>query len=207
MLQGGSTVFAGDLAAAAEPLAEAVRRAGEAQDAFALAQARFTQGQLLFRSGDLAASGAALADAEAGARRAGLPFTLATVLNMRAVLAEVGGDDDTALAQLTEAAGLAAEVGTTWTLVYTLPALAVLAARRARPDLAAVLFAAGTATAETSGLAVSFPPSREGAEHWLAVVRSSLDHEDWQRAQEAGRTLPPAAVADLAAQLRRPGPS
>jgi hypothetical protein len=126
---------------------------------------------------------------------------------MRAVVAEVTGDDDTALAQLVEAAELAGEVGTTWTLVYTLPALAVLAARRSRPELAAVLFAAGRATAETSGLAVSFPPSREGAEHWLAVVRSAIADEVWQQAQETGRTLPPASVADLARQLSRPAPS
>jgi hypothetical protein len=125
---------------------------------------------------------------------------------MRAVVAEVAGDDDLALTQLTEAAELAAEVGTTWTLVYTLPALAVLAARNSQPDLAAVLFAAGTATAEASGLVVSFPPSREGADHWLAVVRSSLDQQTWQQAQETGRTLPPAGVPDLARQIRRPEP-
>ena len=207
VLLGGATVFAGDLDAAAEPLAEAVRLAEAAGDAFALAQARFTQGQLLFRAGSLAAGTAALTEAESIARRASLPFTLASVLNMRAVVAEVTGDDDTALEQLTEAAELAAEVGTTWTLVYTLPALAVLAARRSQPELAAVLFAAGIATAETSGLAVSFPPSREGAQHWLTVVRSSLDDESWQRAQEAGRTLPPATVADLAARINQPGPS
>jgi hypothetical protein len=207
VINGGATVFEGDLDAAAGPLAEAARRAEEAGDAFGLAQAQFTQGQLLFRAGSLAGSAAALAEAEAGARRAGLPFTLATVLNMQAVLAEVTGDDDAALAQLTEAAELAAEVGTTWTLVYTLPALAVLAARRSRPDLAAVLFAAGIATAETSGLAVSFPPSREGAEHWQAEVRASLDDEAWERAQQAGRTLPAARVPELAAEITRRAPS
>jgi hypothetical protein len=82
----------------------------------------------------------------------------------------------------------------------------VLAARNSQPDLAAVLFAAGTATAEASGLVVSFPPSREGADHWLAVVRSSLDQQTWQQAQETGRTLP-ADVRDVARQIRRPEPS
>ena len=126
---------------------------------------------------------------------------------MRAVVAEFVGDDDTALALLSEAAELAAEVGTTWALVYTLPALAALAARRSQRELAAVLFAAGIATAETSGLAVSFPPSREGAEYWWDVTRSSLDEQTWKRAQETGRTLLPADVAGLAEQIRRSGPS
>jgi predicted ATPase len=207
LLLGGALVFEGDLSAAAGPLAEAVRRAEQTEDVFALAQAKFIEGQRLFRASSLSEADTQLAEAEAIARRAGLPFSLATVLNMRAVVAEVSGDDDAALAQLTEAAELAAEVGTTWTLVYTLPALAVLAARRSQLELAALLFAAGRATAETSGLAVSFPPSREGAEHWLAVVRTSVHDETWQRAQEAGRTLPPADVADLARQLSRPAPS
>jgi hypothetical protein len=207
VLDGGATVFEGSLDAAAAPLAEAEDRAAATGDAFALAQAKFTQGQRLFRAGGLAAGTAALAEAEAIARRADLPFTLASVLNMRAVVTEVTGDDDTALEQLGEAAALAAEVGTTWTLVYTLPALAVLAARRAQPELAAVLFEAGVATAEASGLAVSFPPSREGAEHWRAVVRSSLDDEAWARAREVGRTLAAADVAGLVTRIRSSAPA
>ena len=88
---------------------------------------------------------------------------------------------------------MAAEVGTTWTLVYTLPALGILAARRGLFELAAVLFAAGAATAEASSVAVSFPPSREGADHWLATVRRELDPEAWARAED-GRARPAAGV-------------
>ena len=139
-----------------------------------LAQTRFAQGQLEFQAGDLDRSTAVLAEAEAIARRAGLPFTLTVVLNMQAMVAELTGADDVALEQLREAAALAAEVGTTWTLVYSMPALGILAARRGLFDVAAVLFAAGAATAEASSVAVSFPPSREGVDHWLATVRREL---------------------------------
>ena len=70
-----------------------------------------------------------------------------------------------------------------------------------------MLFAAGVAMAEASSLAVSFPPSRQGAEHWLATVRGELDPESWARAEEAGRTLPLDELADLAAQIRQGRPS
>ncbi len=207
MLQGGAAMFEGDLDAAVAPLADAAQRAAAAGDDFVLAQARFAEGQLQFRAGNLEASAEILAEAEAIGRRSGLPFTLAVVLNMQAVVAEVTGADELALDKLSEAGALAAEVGTTWPLVYTLPALAVLAARRGLFDVAATLFAAGAVTAEASSVAVSFPPSREGAEHWLATVRRELDPESWRRAENAGRALPMDALADLAEQIRRRGSS
>ena len=207
LLQGAAAVFQNDLDAAVAPLAEAASRAEAVGDAFTLAQARFAQGQLEFQAGNLDRSTVVLAEAEAIARRAGLPFTLGVVLNMQAMVAELTGADDVALDQLEEAAELAAEVGTTWTLVYTLPALGILAARRGLFELAAVLFAAGAATAEASSVAVSFPPSREGADHWLATVRRELDPEAWDRAEDAGRALAPESLADLAAQIRQHGPS
>ena len=126
---------------------------------------------------------------------------------MQATVAEIVGADDLALDKLSEAAALAAEVGTTWTMVYTLPALGVQAARRGLLDLAAVLFAAGAATAEASSVAVAFPPSREGAEHWLATVRRELSPEAWERATAVGRALPVEGVAGLAAQIRQHEPS
>ena len=172
-----------------------------------LAQTRFAQGQLEFRAGSVAASLERLAEAERIGRRSGLPFTLAVVLNMQAEVAELTDADDlVTLDQLTEAAELAAEVGTTWSLVYTLAALAVLAARRSLLELAAVLFASAEATAEASSIPLSFPPSREGVDHWISVVHEQLDAETWRRAQESGRTLPPSAVADLARQIRASGP-
>jgi tetratricopeptide (TPR) repeat protein len=207
MLQGGAAVFDGDLDAAAAPLTEAAERAAVTGDDFVLAQTRFAQGQLQFRAGNLEASVEILAQAEAIARSAGLPFSLAVVLNMQAVVAEVTGADDLALDQLSEAGALAAEVRTTWPLVYTLPALAVLAARRGLFEVAAVLFAAGIATAEASAVAVSFPPSREGAEHWLATVRQKLDQKTWDDAEETGRALPLEALAELTEQIREHGPS
>ena len=207
LLQGGAAVFQGDLGAAVAPLAESASRAEAVGDDFVLAQARFAQGQLEFQAGDLDRSTAVLAEAEAIARRAGLPFTLTVVLNMQAMVAELTGADDVALEQLQESAALAAEVGTTWTLVYSMPALGILAARRGLFEVAAVLFAAGTATAEASSVAVSFPPSREGVDHWLATVRRELGPEAWARAEDAGRALSPESLADLADQIRAYGPS
>ena len=98
-------------------------------------------------------------------------------------------EDAVALDKLIEAAELAADVGTTWSLVYTLAALAVLAARRSMTELAAVLFAAAGATAEASSVPVSFPPSREGADHWLAVVRNRLNVETWAAGPGVGPGL------------------
>ena len=94
LLQGGGAVFAGDLTAAAAPLAEAATRAESRGDGFVLGQVRFAQGQLEFRAGSVAASLSRLAEAEQIARRSGLPFTLAVVLNMRAEMAEFTGADD-----------------------------------------------------------------------------------------------------------------
>ena len=148
-----------------------------------------------------------LAETEQIARRFGLPFTLAATLNMQATVAEVTDDDDLALELLTEAAELAADVGTTWSLVYTLPALAVLAARRSLPELAAVLFAAAESITEATSVVASFAPSREGPDHWLAVVRAQLDAEVWRRAQESGRALSPSAVPDLARRIRASAPA
>jgi len=54
---------------------------------------------------------------------------------------------------------------------------------------------------------VSFPPSREGAEHWRATVRRELGPEGWARAEEAGRTLALDELTELAAQIRRGRPS
>jgi tetratricopeptide (TPR) repeat protein len=207
MLQGGAAVFEGDLEDAVAPLAEAATRATAAGDDFVLAHARFAQAQLAFRAGDVASGAKNLAEAEAIARQSELPFTLAVVLNMQATVAEATGADELALDKLSEAGVLAVEVDTTWPLVYTLPALGVLAARRGLFEVAATLFTAGAATAEASSVAVSFPPSREGAEHWLATVRRELDPETWRRAEDAGRALPMEALADLAERIRQRGPS
>ena len=207
LLEGSAAVFAGDLAAASAPLAEGARRAESRDEAFALAQIRFAQAQLEFRAGSVPTSIRCLAEAEQIARRHRLPFTLAVVLNMQAEVAELTAEDAVALDKLIEAAELAAEVGTTWSLVYTLATLAVLAARRSMTELAAVMFAAAGATAEASSLPVSFPPSREGADHWLTVVRDRLDVETWQRTQESGRALPPAEVADLARRIKGSAPA
>ena len=126
---------------------------------------------------------------------------------MQAMVAELTGADDVALEQLREAAAVAAEVGTTWTLVYSMPALGILAARRGLFDVAAVLFAAGAATAEASSVAGSFPPSRGASSHWLAAVRRELGPEAWARAEDTGRALSPESLADLADQIRAYGPS
>jgi len=81
----------------------------------------------------------------------------------------------------------AAEVGTTWTLAYTVPGLAVLAARSGRLELAAELFAAGSATAEAGAVAVTFPPDLELAARWLPVVRTELGEDAFRRAWEVSR--------------------
>jgi predicted ATPase len=204
VLSGSGAVFLGDLDRAAGELAEAARLGRTAGLRWALAHAALAQAQRLVQAGDLPGAAAGLDDAERVAREIGSPFTLATVLNMRATLAQGTGDDDVALACLTEAADLAAAVGTTWTLAYTLPGLAVLAAQRGRPELAAELFAAGSATAEAASVAVSFPPDLERAGHWLAAVRAELGGEAFRRAWERGRGVRPADVPGLAARLTRP---
>jgi hypothetical protein len=148
--------------------------------------------------GDVGGADAVLRAAEADARSLGAPFNLAIVLNMRASVALARGEDDTALRCLVEAAELAAQVGTTWTLVHTLPALGVLAARREQPELAVTLFAAGSATAEASSLAVSFPPDLASARQGLRAARAALGDEAFARAWDAGRRSQTSDVPVLA---------
>ncbi|MGY1673124.1 ATP-binding protein [Geodermatophilus sp. SYSU D00710] len=198
VLTGSAAVFLGDLDAAAVDLDEAERRAEETGQAWARAHAVTARGQLLLQAGDLAGGTAELARAERLARELGSPFTLATVLNVQASLAQLAGAEDTALARWTEAADLAAEVRTTWTLAYTLPGLAVVAARRGSPELAARLFAAGSATAEAASVAVAFPPDLELARVVLPEVRATLGEEAFGRAWDAGRLLRPEDVPALA---------
>jgi hypothetical protein len=206
VLAGSAAVFRGDLAEADLRLAEAVRLGAEDGIAWAQAHAVMAQGQRWMQAGDLERAAVVLRGAESSARELGSPFTLATVLNVQASLAQVTGDDDRALDRLLEAADLAAVVGTTWTLAYTLPGLAVIAAQRGLPELAAELFAAGSATAEAAAVAVSFPPDLEIAGRWLPEVRSHLGEREFGRAWERGRGLRPADVPGRAALItRRPG--
>ncbi len=201
VLTGSAAVFLGDLAGAADELDEAVRLAEETGQAWARAHAVTARGQRLLRAGDLAGGTAELAVAERLARELGSPFTLATVLNVQASLAALAGDEDTALTRWTEAAELAAEVRTTWTLAYTLPGLAAVAARRGMPELAARLFAAGSATAEAASVAVAFPPDVELARQVLPQVRATLGEEAFGRAWDAGRLLGPGDVPALAREI------
>jgi predicted ATPase/DNA-binding XRE family transcriptional regulator len=208
VLSGSAAVFRGDLDAAGRELAEALRLAEATGQEWARTHAVTARGQLLLRAGDLAGGRAALAGAEALARELGSPFSLATVLNVQASLAALAGDEDGALDRWTEAADLAAEVRTSWTLAYTLPGLAVVAAHRGLPDLAARLFAAGSATAEAAAVAVSFPPDVALAAQELPAVRTVLGEEAFARAWDAGRLVRPEDVPALARQIRRsPGPA
>ncbi|RBY83291.1 helix-turn-helix domain-containing protein [Blastococcus sp. TF02A-26] len=197
-------VFVGDLDRAAARLDESEALAAAIGHEWARAHSGIARAQLLFRAGDLAASGAVLDAAERDARSLGAPFTLAVVLNMQASLALAAGDPAGALDPLAEAADLAAAVETTWTLAYTLPSLAVCAAQGGRHELAAELFAAGSATAEAASVAVSFPPDLEAARGWLPVVREALGEEAFDAAWRRGRTLRPADVPALAARIDRP---
>ncbi len=201
VLTASAAVFRGDPAGADDDLAEALRLAGETGQAWAGAHAVIVRGQRLLLAGELRGGTAELAAAERLARDLGSPFTLATVLNVQASLAQLAGDDDEALARWTEAAELAAEVRTTWTLAYTLPGLAVVAARRGRPELAARLFAGGSATAEAASVAVAFPPDVELARQVLPQVRAALGEAAFGRAWDAGRLLRPADVPALAREL------
>ena len=208
VLTGSAAVVAGDLDAAATDLDEALALAEESGQAWARAHAVTGRGQLLLRAGDLGGGTAELARAERLARELGSPFTTATVLNVQASLAWLAGDGDAALARWTEAAELAAEVRTTWTLAYTLPGLAAVAAARGLPELAARLFAAGSATAEAASVAVSFPPDVELAAQVLPEVRAVLGADAFGRAWDAGRLLRPEDVPALARELsgsRAPG--
>ncbi|WP_336027067.1 ATP-binding protein [Geodermatophilus sp. FMUSA9-8] len=208
VLTGSAAVFTGDLYAAAAELDEALRLAEASGQAWARAHAVTARGQLLLRAGELGGGTAELARAEGLARELGSPFTLATVLNVQASLAWLAGDGEEALARWTEAAVLAAEVRTTWTLAYTLPGLAAVAAARGRPELAARLFAAGSATAEAAAVAVAFPPDVELAAQVLPEVRAALGAEAFGRAWDAGRLLRPEDVPALVRDLgpgTRPG--
>ncbi|MGY1743053.1 MULTISPECIES: ATP-binding protein [unclassified Blastococcus] len=203
VLTGSAAVFGGDLDAAAADLAEAVRLGRASGALLAETHAVMAEGQRLLQAGDPAGCRTALAEAEALARRLGGPFSLAAVLNMQATLAQATGDDAGALTPLTEAAELAAEVATSWGLAYTLPALAVCAAHRGRHEIAAELFAAGSATAEAASVAAAYPPDQEAARRWLPVVRAALGEEAFERAWRRGRGLRPADVPALAARISR----
>ncbi len=152
--------------------------------------------QLCLLSGDPAGA----TDAERAARALRNPFALATVLNMQGSVAQAAGDDALALDMLREAADLATEVGTTWTLVYTLPGLAVVAARRGQPELAAELFAAGSATAEAASLSRSFPPDLASAQRWLQAVQGDLGPATFERAWARGRRV---VITEVPALVRR----
>jgi len=202
VLAASAAVFLGELDAAGRHLAEARGSTGEGS--WAGAHVALAESQLRFQAGDVDGAVAALARAERVARALGNPFTLATVLNVQASVALATDDDEVALDRWTEAAALAAAVGTTWTLAYTVPGLAVLAARRGQPELAAELFAAGSATAEAGSVAVTFPPDLELAASWLPVVRTELGEDGFRRAWERGRVVRPAGVPGLAGEISGP---
>jgi tetratricopeptide (TPR) repeat protein len=204
LLAASADVFLGAFEPAAAELDEIDRLVDPAS--WAGAHSGATRGQLLIRTGDVDAATAALASAVDRARTLGSPFTLAAAINIQATLLQVMGDDDAALARHTEGAVLSAEVGTTWTLVYSVLGLAVGAARRGRYELAAELFAAGSATEESSSVVVSFPPDLALVQEWLPVVRTELGEEAFGGAWERGRRLVPGDVPRLAAELTR-GPS
>jgi predicted ATPase/transcriptional regulator with XRE-family HTH domain len=203
LLSAVAAVFTGEFGRAEDRLAEVGALGGAPGREWVAAHAAMTTGQLRFLAGDLAAGAAAVAEAERLARELGNPFTLATILNVEATLALAADDDATALDRWTEAGELAALVGTSWTLAYTLPGLAVVAARRGRPELAAELFAAGSATAEADSVAVTFPPDLESARQWLAAVRAQLGEPAFGAAWERGRGHRPADVPRLAAAISR----
>ena len=96
--------------------------------------------------------------------------------------------------------------GSSWTLVYALPGLAVLAARAGQPELAATLFAAGSATGEAGNVTLSFPPDLAVIAETLPQVRQRLGEESFRTAWDAGRGVRPADVARLAARVSVPAP-
>ena len=198
VLSASATVFLGELGRAVAALTEVGRLSG---DGWVRAHAGMARAQLQVRTGDLGAAAAAMGEAERAARELGSAFTLATVLNVQASLALAADDDAAALDRWIEAAALAVEVGTTWTFVYTLPGLAVLAARSGMPELAAELFAAGSATAEAGSVAVTYPPDLESAGQWLPAVRAQLGEDAFRRAWERGRGLRPDDVPRLAGMI------
>jgi ATP/maltotriose-dependent transcriptional regulator MalT len=201
LLSTSAAVFLGDFDRAAAELDEIDERVDPTS--WVGAHSRMIRGQLLIRTGAVAEATAALAEAERAARQLASPFTLASIINVQATLLQVMEDDDAALAKHTEGAVLSAEVGTTWTLVYSVLGLAVAAARRGMPELAAELFAAGSATEESTSVLVSFPPDLELVRQSLPAVRAELGEEAFGRAWERGRRLAPGDVPRLAAELTR----
>ncbi|UOY01841.1 ATP-binding protein [Blastococcus sp. PRF04-17] len=193
-----AALFLGDLDVARARLAEVAAGDGTG---WVPAHAAMTEGQLRFLSGDAGGAAEALAEADRLGRELASPFTLATILNVQASFALLADDDATALDKWSEAATLAAEVGTSWTLVYTMPGLAVLAARSGQFQLAAELFAAGSATAEAGSVAVTFPPDLEFARQYLAAVQERLGEDAFRRAWERGRGLRPGDVPRLAGTI------
>ena len=198
LFAGMAAVFTGAFETAQNRLAEVDALPRSPGRRWVDAHAAMTHGQLAFVAGDLAGGTAALAHAERLARELAGPFSLATALNVQASVALAADDDATALDRWAEAGALAAEVGTSWTLAYTLPGLAVVAARRGLPELAAELFAAGSATAEADSVAVTFPPDLAVAAQWLPTVRAELGEEAFAAAWERGRGLRPSDVPGLA---------
>ena len=193
-------VFRGELDAAGPWIAEVLELAGP-DDRWARVGAVIARSQRVMASGDLAGAAATLDDAERAARESSpAPSPWRRCSTCRAAVAQALGDDEASLRHLVEAADLAAEVGTTWTLVYTLPGLAVIAARRGQAELAAELFAAGSATAEAASLALSFPPDLATAQRRLQEVQAALGPEAFERAWDRGRRT---ALADVPALARR----
>ncbi|MDP3891188.1 helix-turn-helix domain-containing protein [Nocardioides sp.] len=203
VLAGSAAVVTGDLDRATTLIAEVCDGNQTAND-WATVHAHIARAQLHLARGDVSSASLILDQAERSARDLGNPFTLATLLNMRATVAQAAGREGAALGCLVEAAELASRVATSWTLVYTLPGLAVLAARGGQPELAAELFAAGSATAEAASLAMSFPPDQESARHWLLQVQAQLGSEAFAQAWDAGRRATPTDVPALALRVRAP---
>ncbi|HEY7989475.1 MAG TPA: hypothetical protein VIE19_09675, partial [Lapillicoccus sp.] len=164
--------------------------------------ALLADGQRLLIVGDFDTATATLTEAERLARELGSPFTLATVVNVRGTQSLLVGDEDAALERYQETIRLSAEVGTTWTLVYGLPGLATVAAHRGQMEEAAVLFAAGATTSDTSSLVVAFPPDLAFAQQALSAVQAELGEVAFQAAWERGRDLPTAELPAWADRVR-----
>ncbi len=207
MLASSGAIFTGDLEGAAALLEELSGVTGPGAGAWVRAHGLIAEAQVALLRGDLEASARTLDTAEALARNGAGPFALATARNMQATLALLAGDDDVALLCVAEAVRIAAEVGTAWTLVYSLPALATLAAKRALPELAAELFAAGAATAEATLVAVAFRPDLDAAEAHLGAVREQLTDAEFDRAWARGRELRIDEVIDRIDEISAPAPS
>jgi tetratricopeptide (TPR) repeat protein len=165
------------------------------------AHAVIADGQRLIGIGDLTGAAARIDEGERLARALGNPFTLVTALNVRGSLTQLTGDDDAALAAYTEAVDISARLEARWTMTYTLAGLAAIAALRGHPELAAELFAVGSATAEAGSVAVAYPPDLEVVRRWLPVVRGQLGEDAFRRAWERGRGLRLTDIPSLAARI------